>query len=97
MTYYGRWTYKYEEAARRGAAGAFVIHETEAAGYGWNVASSSPGKNLAVVAAEPTDDPITLQGWLHGDAAATLLASTGHDLDELRVRARSPEFEAFEL
>ncbi len=97
MTYYGRWTYKFEEAARRGAAAALVIHETKAAGYGWNVASSSPGKNLAVVAAEPTDDPITLQGWLHGDAAATLMASAGHDLDELRVRARSPEFEAFEL
>lgn len=97
MTYYGRWTYKYEEAARRGAAAAFVIHESKAAGYGWKVASSSPGKNLAVVAAEPTDDPITLQGWLHGDAAARLLASAGHDLDELRARARSPEFEAFEL
>ncbi len=97
MTYYGRWTYKYEEAARRGAAAAFVIHETKAAGYGWNVASSSPGKNLAVVAAEPGDDPITLQGWLHDDAAASLLASAGHDLEELRVRARSREFEAFEL
>ncbi len=97
MTYYGRWTYKFEEAARRGAAAAFVIHETEAAGYGWNVASSSPGKNLAVVAAEPADDPITLQGWLHGEAADRLLTSAGHDLEELRIRARSPDFEAFEL
>jgi Zn-dependent M28 family amino/carboxypeptidase len=97
MTYYGRWTYKFEEAARRGAAAAFVIHETKAAGYGWNVASSSPGKNLAVVSTEPSDDPITLQGWLHRDAAAKLFTSAGHDLEELRVRARRPEFEAFEL
>ena len=97
MTYYGRWAYKYEEAARRGAAAALVIHETEAAGYGWNVASSSPGENYAVVGAESGNQPVTLQGWLHGDAAAEIFAAAGHDLDELRVRARSPEFEAFEM
>ncbi len=97
MTYYGRWAYKYAEAARRGATAALVIHETEAAGYGWNVASSSPGENYAVVRDESESDPVTLQGWLHGDAAADLLSAAGYDLDELRVRARSPEFEAFEL
>jgi len=97
MTYYGRWAYKYEEAARRGAAAALVIHETEAAGYGWNVASSSPGENYAVVGAESANQPVTLQGWLHGDAATEIFAAAGYDLDELRVRARSPEFEAFEL
>jgi len=97
MTYYGRWAYKFEEAARRGAAAALVIHEDEAAGYGWNVASSSPGENYAVVRVDSGDEPVTLQGWLHGDAAAALLAAAGHDLDELRVRGRSPDFEAFEL
>ncbi len=97
MTYYGRWAYKYAEAARRGATAALVIHETEAAGYGWNVASSSPGENYAVVRDEAESDPVTLQGWLHGDAAADLLSAAGYDLDELRVRARSPDFEAFEL
>ncbi|MGI9233368.1 MAG: M28 family peptidase [Woeseiaceae bacterium] len=97
MTYYGRWAYKYAEAARRGAMAALVIHETEAAGYGWNVASSSPGENYAVVQDESETNPVTLQGWLHGDAAANLLSAAGYDLDELRVRARSPEFEAFEL
>jgi len=97
MTYYGRWAYKFEEAARRGATAALVIHETEAAGYGWNVASSSPGENYAVVRVESGEDPVTLQGWLHGDAAAALFAAAGHDLDELRVRARSADFEAFEL
>jgi len=97
MTYYGRWAYKYAEAARRGARAALVIHETEAAGYGWNVASSSPGENLAVVQAGSDVEPVTLQGWLHGDAAANLLDAAGYDLDELRTRARSPDFEAFEL
>ena len=97
MTYYGRWAYKYAEAARRGATAALVIHETEAAGYGWNVASSSPGENYAVVRDESESDPVTLQGWLHGDAAADLFSAAGYDLDELRVHARSPDFEAFEL
>lgn len=97
MTYYGRWAYKYAEAARRGAVAAFVIHETEAAGYGWNVASSSPGENYAVVLDDTATEPVTLQGWLNGDAAVKLFRSAGYDLEELRVRARSPDFEAFEL
>jgi len=97
MTYYGRWAYKFAEAARRGATAALVIHETAAAGYGWNVASSSPGENYAVVRDETATDPVTLQGWLHGDAATSLFSAAGYDLDELRVRARSPDFEAFEL
>ena len=97
MTYYGRWAYKFEEAARRGAVAALVIHETEAAGYGWNVASSSPGENYAVVSAGESVPPVLLQGWLHGDAAAALMQSAGYDLDVLRTRARSPDFEAFEM
>jgi Zn-dependent M28 family amino/carboxypeptidase len=97
MTYYGRWAYKFEEAARRGAKAALVIHETEAAGYGWNVASSSPGENYAVVDVQSEEEPVTLQGWLHGDAATAVFATAGFDLDELRVRARSPDFQAFEL
>jgi Zn-dependent M28 family amino/carboxypeptidase len=94
MTYYGRWTYKFEEAARRGALGALVIHETEAAGYDWSVASASPGENYALVT---TDQALALQGWIHNDAAARVLASVGLDLDELRIRARDPGFEAFDL
>jgi Zn-dependent M28 family amino/carboxypeptidase len=97
MTYYGRWAYKFAEAARRGATAALVIHETAAAGYGWNVPASSPGENYAVVRDAAAADPVTLQGWLHGDAAASLFSAAGYDLDELRVRARSPDFEAFEL
>ncbi len=97
MTYYGRWAYKFEEAARRGAAVALVIHETKAAGYGWNVASSSPGENYSIVRGQDAAKPVTLQGWLHNDAATKLLTAAGHDLDKLRVAARSPDFEAFEL
>jgi Zn-dependent M28 family amino/carboxypeptidase len=97
MTYYGRWSYKFEEAARRGAVAALVIHEDKAAGYGWNVAASSPGENYALNADGSGAQPVTLQGWLHGDAAAALFAAAGHDLVEWRVRARDPGFRAFEL
>jgi Zn-dependent M28 family amino/carboxypeptidase len=97
MTYYGRWTYKFEEAGRRGALAALVIHEDKAAGYGWTVASSGPGENYSIVRTEGSADPVTLQGWLHGDAAARLFASAGLDLNEQRTLARSPEFKAFEL
>jgi Zn-dependent M28 family amino/carboxypeptidase len=94
MTYYGRWAYKFEEAARRGALGALVIHETEAAGYGWSVAAASPGENYALVT---TDQTLAMQGWIHNDAAARVLASVGLDLEQLRTRARDPGFQAFDL
>ena len=97
MTYYGRWTYKFEEASRRGAIAALVIHEDKAAGYGWNVAASSPGENYSLVQAQGAPQPITLQGWLHGEAATRLFANAGLDLDKQRVLARGTEFKAFEL
>lgn len=97
MTYYGRWTYKYEEAARRGAIAALVIHETKAAGYGWNVASSSPGENYSIVRAAGAAKPVNLQGWLHGDVAARLFEQAGLNLAEQRENARDPDFQAFEL
>jgi Zn-dependent M28 family amino/carboxypeptidase len=97
MTYYGRWAYKFEEAGRRGAIAALVIHEDKAAGYGWSVAASGPGENYAVVRAASATEPVTLQGWLHWDAAMTLFAGAGLDLQEQRALARSPDFQAFEL
>ena len=96
MTYYGRWAYKYEEAARRGALAALVIHEDKAAGYGWNVASSGPGSQFALAESSGPTPPI-LQGWLHYDAASALFAATGMDLVEQRRLARSDDFSAFEL
>lgn len=97
MTYYGRWAYKFEEASRRGAIAALVIHEDKAAGYGWNVASSSPGENYSIVRTKESIEPIALQGWLHGEAASRLFDSVGLNLEELRVQARSSSFQAFEL
>ena len=97
MTYYGRWTYKFEEATRRGAIAALVIHEDQAAGYGWNVAASSPGENYSIVPGEGALAPLALQGWLQGEAAVQLFAGAGLDLVEQRRLARSPNFRAFEL
>ena len=96
MTYYGRWTYKYEEAARRGAIGALVIHETEAAGYGWSVAAAGAGENVTL-ANQGDSSSLSFQGWLHNDAATDLLARAGHNLNELRTLARHEDFTAFEL
>ncbi|WP_126171982.1 M28 family metallopeptidase [Altericroceibacterium xinjiangense] len=89
MTYYGRWTYKFEEAARRGAVAALIVHDTPGAGYGWDTVTAPGGENYDVANAS---DRLALQGWLHGDAAARLFAASGLDLAEQRIRARSPEF-----
>jgi len=97
MTYYGRWAYKYEEAARRGAVAAFVIHETQPAGYGWNVAASSPGENYAVASKGPAKPALDLRGWLHEDMARQWLTQAGYNLDELKTAARKRDFEAFTL
>ncbi|WP_233356175.1 M20/M25/M40 family metallo-hydrolase [Henriciella aquimarina] len=96
MTYYGRWAYKFEEAARRGAVAALVIHETKAAGYGWNVAASGPGENYAV-AGDGGKASVDLQGWLHEDMASQWVEQAGHDLDALRTAARKRDFQAFTL
>lgn len=97
MTYYGRWAYKYEEAARRGALGALVIHETEAAGYDWSVAAAGAGERVALAGNTSGPVPVALQGWLHEGAATQLLAMAGRDLATLRSEARQPGFRAFEL
>ena len=97
MTYYGRWAYKFEEAARRGAVAAIVIHETEAAGYGWNVAASSPGENYAVASGKSAKQAVDLQGWLSEGMAEQWMSAAGYDLEELRTSARLPDFEAFTL
>ena len=97
MTYYGRWTYKFEEAARRGAIGALVVHETEGAGYGWNVVQSSAGENFNVVLPAGARQPVMLQGWIQGAAAAELLRGAGHDLAAVKQAARTPEFRPIDL
>ncbi len=93
MTYYGRWTYKYEEAARKGAAGVLLIHVTEMAGYGWNVVESSwSGEQFSLPADPSAPAPASVLGWISNDLARSLLAEAGHDLDELIGRAASRDF-----
>ena len=69
MTYYGRWTYKFEEGARQGAAGVLLIHDTEAAGYGWNVIQGWTGEQIHVPLAPESTAPTPLQGWISWETA----------------------------
>lgn len=98
MTYYGRWTYKYEEAARQGAAAALIIHETDAAGYGWNVVATGwSGEQFDLVRANGNRSAIAVEGWLSGAAAAEILAAAGLDLESARQMALAGDFEAVAL
>ncbi|HWU92109.1 MAG TPA: M28 family metallopeptidase [Sphingomicrobium sp.] len=97
MTYYGRWTYKYEEAARRGAIAALVVHETDAAGYGWNVVKSPAGESYNIVASAGTPQPVLLQGWIQQPVAAALLKRAGYDYDSVKREARTTAFRPIDL
>jgi Zn-dependent M28 family amino/carboxypeptidase len=94
--YYGRWTYKYESAARQGAAGAIIIHTTPSAGYPWQVVQTSwSGEQFELPAAgEPR---IQVAGWATEDAARKLLAAAGHDLAKLVEQAKKREFKPVPL
>ncbi|MBA2635324.1 MAG: M28 family peptidase [Sphingomonas sp.] len=95
MTYYGRWTYKYEEAARQGAAAALIVHDTEPASYGWNVVQSSwTGPQYNMAAANNGMDQSKVVGWLTNDAAKRLFAAAGKDLGQLSAAAKQPGFKA---
>jgi Zn-dependent M28 family amino/carboxypeptidase len=98
MTYYGRWTYKFEEAARKGAAAALIIHDTEGASYGWDVVKNSwSGAQYDLRAADDPAPRVPLQGWITGDQAKTLFADAGLDLDKLRADANKRGFKAVSL
>ncbi|PTD25639.1 M28 family metallopeptidase [Sphingomonas fennica] len=96
MTYYGRWTYKFEEAARRGAIAALIVHDTPGAGYGWNTVVAPGGENYDIQRANP-EERVLLQGWIEGDAATDLFRRAGLDLADLRLRARRADFAPVEL
>ncbi|WP_386068090.1 M28 family metallopeptidase [Tahibacter sp. UC22_41] len=88
MTYYGRWTYKFEEAARQGAAAALIVHETEGAGYGWNVIESSwSGPQFDLPASEDPAPRLDVAGWLTKASAERLFAKAGLDFATLRKSA----------
>ncbi|HEU4968860.1 MAG TPA: M28 family metallopeptidase [Sphingomonas sp.] len=97
MTYYGRWTYKYEEAARRGAIAALVVHETDAAGYPWTVVKSPAGENYAIALPADSPQPVLLQGWIQRDAAAALLKRAGYDYETVKREARTAAFKPIDL
>ncbi|PWG03839.1 M28 family metallopeptidase [Sphingosinicella humi] len=97
MTYYGRWSYKFEEADRRGAIGALVVHDTPGAGYGWSTVISGGGENYGLVRAPEDVTSLKLQGWISGEAAADLFKRAGLDLAAERTRARTDAFTAVPL
>ncbi|WP_439651442.1 M28 family metallopeptidase [Pacificimonas pallii] len=95
MTYYGRWTYKYEEAARQGAAGALIIHDTEPAAYGWSTVESSwSGPQIEMDRPDNGAGRVAVEGWMHGDLAAKLFSAADLDMAALVARAKSRDFAA---
>ena len=98
MTYYGRWTYKYEEAARQGAAGAIIVHETKPASYGWNVIESSwTGAQYHLPAKEVNEAVVDVEMWISVEKAQALFAKAGQDFAEVKQQALSKDFKALPL
>ncbi|MDP9077981.1 MAG: M28 family metallopeptidase [Bacteroidota bacterium] len=97
MTYYGRWTYKYEEAARQGAAGIIIVHQTEPASYGWSVvANSFTGAKLYLQQQDKHMSRCKVEGWITEDAAKKMFAAAGITGD-FRALARKKDFKAIPL
>jgi Zn-dependent M28 family amino/carboxypeptidase len=90
--YYGRWTYKLESAASRGAVGAIVLHTTPSAGYPWQTVQASFNGESSRLASDPRGRGLEIEAWIAEDAARCLAALAGHELDELIAAARSRDF-----
>jgi Zn-dependent M28 family amino/carboxypeptidase len=97
LTYYGRWTYKYEEALRRGAAGAILIHTTPTAGYSWEVVRNSWGGESPFVKLAPGEPALAFQGWVTREAGEKLLGLAGKTVDELLAAAEKRDFRPIPL
>ena len=97
MTYYGRWTYKYDKASELGAAAVFIVHETIPAGYGFNVVQGFGGERFDLVTPDSNMSKAAIQGWLSLDAATALLKASGQDFATLKARARTREFQPVPL
>jgi Zn-dependent M28 family amino/carboxypeptidase len=93
LTYYGRWTYKFEEAVRRGAAGILLIHTTASASYPWSVPALGFRHEQFFLAGAGN----RFQGWMHEDTARALFAAAGKDLDALRAAAQARDFQPTDL
>jgi Zn-dependent M28 family amino/carboxypeptidase len=98
MTYYGRWTYKYEEAAKRGAAGVMIVHETEPASYGWNtVKNSNTNTMFDIVRQNPAARHTPFESWITLDTARKLFADAGLNFDQAKAAARRRDFQPIDL
>ena len=98
MTYYGRWTYKFAEAARQGAQGALIIHEAGPAGYPWEVVRNSwTGPQFSLVSPDNNASRCAVEGWLTEEFAREMLTGAGRDLDSLKARAATTGFKAVRL
>jgi Zn-dependent M28 family amino/carboxypeptidase len=98
MTYYGRWTYKFEKAAEKGAAGCFIVHQTERAGYPWEVVSGSwTGEQFDLSTPDKNMGRVGVEGWFSHEEAAALFKMAGQDLEKLTQAAGSREFKPVPL
>jgi Zn-dependent M28 family amino/carboxypeptidase len=94
MTYYGRWTYKFEEAVRQGAAGLFVVHETEPAAYPWAVVRNGAGQEFDLIVEDYASKRLALEGWMTHESAEKVLALAGQDYAALKRAAMQRGFKA---
>jgi Zn-dependent M28 family amino/carboxypeptidase len=97
MTYYGRWTYKFEEGARKGAAAILIVHETGPAGYPFSVVQGNLNEKFDLVAPDKNMSKANIEGWITLDAAKKLFAMAGQDFDALRKQAITREFKPVPL
>jgi Zn-dependent M28 family amino/carboxypeptidase len=97
MTYYGRWTYKYEIGTEKGAAGVLIVHETEPAGYGFNVIQGKTGEQFDLVTPDKNMKRPAVEGWITLESAKALLKSAGQDFDTLKKQAATREFKPVAL
>ena len=98
MTYYGRWTYKYEEMAKRGALGTIIVHETAPASYGWNtVKNSNTNVMYDIVRKQPKLAHAPMEAWIQRDLAADLFKRGGQDFEALKKLAQTRDFKPVEL
>src|SRR5579872_4756897 len=97
LTYYGRWSYKYEEATRRGAVGVIIIHTTPTAGYGWDVVRNSWSREQPYVKLAAGERALSLAGWVTTEAGEKLVGLSGHHVDELLKATESRDFHPIPL
>jgi Zn-dependent M28 family amino/carboxypeptidase len=97
LTYYGRWTYKYEEGLRHGARGVIIVHTTPTAGYSWDVVRGSWGREVTYTKVESGDKALSFAGWISRDAGEKLFALAGKHVDDLLAAADKPGFKAIDL